>query len=133
MRYEYRHHPKQQHGSINIFVFYLKVICCICLCIDIIPPSLFTSSSNHNNNNNFILFASAKKPMTASKLRSAGDTAFVSGKKDGVKKALKLYTQAIEMEPKNQFKIFFNPTFERMESLLQTNIKALDSMNHFKH
>ena len=92
MRYEYHHHPKQQHGSINIFVFYLKVICCICLCIDIIPPSLFTSSSNHNNNNNnFILFANAKKPMTASKLRSAGDTAFVSGKKDGVKKALKLY------------------------------------------
>ena len=39
--------------------------------------------------------------MTASKLRSAGDTAFVSGKKDGVKKALKLYTQAIEMEPNN--------------------------------
>ena len=36
------------------------------------------------------------------KLRSAGDTAFVSGKKDGVKKALKLYTQAIEMEPNNQ-------------------------------
>ena len=103
MRYEYHHHPKQQHGSINIFVFYLKVICCICLCIDIIPTSLFTSSSNHNNNNNnnFILFANAKKPMTASKLRSAGDTAFVSGKKDGVKKALKLYTQAIEMEPKN--------------------------------
>ena len=92
MRYEYRHHPKQQHGSINIFVFYLKVICCICLCIDIIPPSLFTSSSNHNNNNNnFILFANAKKPMTASKLRSAGDTAFVSGKKDGKKSIETLY------------------------------------------
>ena len=49
----------------------------------------------------FVPVATAKKPMTASKLRSAGDTAFVSGKKDGVKKALKLYTQAIEMEPNN--------------------------------
>lgn len=86
-----------ERSNINIFVFYLKVVSCIFLLVEIVPFSIISSS----NSNNFIMVVQAKKPMTASKLRSAGDTAFVSGKKDGVKKALKLYTQAIEMEPQN--------------------------------
>ena len=48
-----------------------------------------------------VLVVFAGKAMTPAKLRSKGDTAFVSGKPDGVKKALRLYTQAIEMEPNN--------------------------------
>ena len=72
--------------GINIFPSCLKLLCYVLLVISLCS---------------FLPVATAKKPMTASKLRSAGDTAFVSGKKDGVKKALKLYTQAIEMEPNN--------------------------------
>ena len=45
--------------------------------------------------------ADGAKPRTPARLRSEGDTAFVSGKTNGVKKALKLYTEAIEMEPNN--------------------------------
>ena len=48
-----------------------------------------------------VLAVFAGKALTPAKLRSKGDTAFVSGKPDGVKKALRLYTQAIDMEPDN--------------------------------
>ena len=49
----------------------------------------------------FASIADGAKPRTPARLRSEGDTAFVSGKPNGVKKALNLYTEAIEMEPNN--------------------------------